>query len=50
LAILFTKTEKIAFIEGIFIDITEEKQAENIVKEKELAEAANKAKSDFWRI
>jgi hypothetical protein len=27
---------KIAFIEGIFIDITEEKQAENIVKEKNL--------------
>jgi PAS domain S-box-containing protein len=41
------KNGEIAFIEGIFIDITERKQAETIVKEKELAEAANKAKSDF---
>ena len=35
------------FIEGIFIDITERKQAETFVKAKELAEAANKAKSEF---
>ena len=41
------KDGKIAFIEGIFINITERKQAENVVQEKELAEAANKAKSEF---
>lgn len=34
-------------MEGIFIDITEKKKNESIVKEKELAEAANKAKSEF---
>ncbi len=38
---------KIAFIEGIYIDITERKQTEMAIKAKELAEAANKAKSDF---
>ncbi|MGK4567922.1 PAS domain S-box protein [Flavobacterium sp. 3HN19-14] len=38
---------KIAFIEGIFIDITERKQTETVIKAKELAEAANKAKSEF---
>ena len=41
------KNGEIAFIEGIFIDITERKLAETIIKEKELAEAANKAKSEF---
>ena len=41
------KDGKIAFLEGIFINITERKQSENIVQEKELAEAANKAKSEF---
>ena len=41
------KDGKIAFLEGIFIDITARKQTETIVKEKELAEAANKAKSEF---
>ena len=39
--------DKVAFVEGIFIDITERKQTEAAIKAKELAEAANKAKSDF---
>lgn len=41
------KDGEIAFIEGIFIDITERKLSETAVKEKEIAEAANKAKSEF---
>ncbi|MBS7787742.1 PAS domain S-box protein [Flavobacterium sp. CYK-55] len=41
------KDGEIEFIGGIFIDITERKLAENILKEKEIAEAANKAKSEF---
>ena len=41
------KNGKIAFLEGIFIDITERKQTESAVQEKEVAEAANKAKSEF---
>lgn len=41
------KDGEIAFIEGIFIDITERKLTETAVKEKEIAEAANKAKSEF---
>jgi len=41
------KNGEIAFMEGILIDITEKKQNESILKEKELAEAANKAKSEF---
>ncbi|WP_188051598.1 PAS domain S-box protein [Flavobacterium sp. GP15] len=41
------KDGKIAFLEGIFIDITERKKAETVVQEKELAEAANKSKSEF---
>lgn len=41
------KNGEVAFMEGIIIDITEKKKNETIVKEKELAEAANKAKSDF---
>src|SRR5690606_29019529 len=38
---------KIVFIEGIYIDITERKQTEAAIKAKEIAEAANKAKSEF---
>jgi PAS domain S-box-containing protein len=38
---------KIAFIEGILIDITEKKEAEAVKKAKEYAESANKAKSEF---
>ncbi|MEC5166678.1 PAS domain S-box-containing protein [Flavobacterium sp. PL11] len=38
---------KIAFLEGIYIDITERKQSETVLQEKELAEAANKSKSEF---
>ncbi|NHM08239.1 PAS domain S-box protein [Flavobacterium sp. CYK-4] len=41
------KDGEIQFVGGIFIDITERKLAENILKEKEIAEAANKAKSEF---
>jgi PAS domain S-box-containing protein len=41
------KNGEIAFMEGIFIDITEKKKNETILKEKEIAEAANKAKSEF---
>ncbi|MFV5696355.1 PAS domain S-box protein [Flavobacterium sp. LB3P122] len=41
------KEGKIAFTEGIFIDITERKRAETFIKAKELAEASNKAKSEF---
>ncbi|WP_309640633.1 PAS domain S-box protein [Flavobacterium sp.] len=41
------KDGEIEFVGGIFIDITERKLAENILKEKEIAEAANKAKSEF---
>ena len=42
-----TKNGETAFMEGILIDITEKKKNESIIKEKELAEAANKAKSEF---
>lgn len=41
------KEGKIAFIEGIFIDVTERKQTETFIKAKDLAEASNKAKSEF---
>lgn len=41
------KNGKIAFLEGILIDITEKKLNESIIKEKEFAEAANRAKSEF---
>jgi PAS domain S-box-containing protein len=41
------KNGEIAFMEGILIDITEKKKNESIIKQKEFAEAANKAKSEF---
>lgn len=41
------KDHKIAFIEGILIDITEKKEAEVAIKAREYAEAANRAKSGF---
>ena len=44
---VITKDNKVEFIEGIFIDITERKLQEAAIKEKEMAVAANKAKSEF---
>ncbi|PRZ21697.1 PAS domain S-box protein [Flavobacterium granuli] len=41
------KNGEIAYLEGIYIDITTRKKTENAIKEKEYAEAANKAKSEF---
>jgi PAS domain S-box-containing protein len=41
------KDREIQYIGGIFIDITERKLSENMLKEKEIAEAASKAKSEF---
>lgn len=41
------KNGKISLFQGVYIDITEKKQNETILKEKELAEAANRAKSEF---
>ncbi len=41
------KDDEIQYIGGIFIDITERKLSENMLKEKEIAEAASKAKSEF---
>ncbi|WP_395076096.1 PAS domain S-box protein [Flavobacterium sp.] len=41
------KDGDIAFIEGIFIDITERKEKEKAIQDKEIAEASNKAKSEF---
>jgi PAS domain S-box-containing protein len=41
------KDGKIIFIEGIMLDITERKKAEEAIKDKEYAEAANRAKSEF---
>ncbi len=41
------KDGKIAYIEGILLDITKSKEIENEIKAREYAEAANKAKSDF---
>lgn len=39
--------DKIDYIEGIFIDITQKKATDDAIKAKEYAEAANKAKSEF---
>lgn len=41
------KDGEIAFVEGIFIDITERKEKEKAIQDKEIAEASNKAKSEF---
>lgn len=41
------KDGKIEFIVGIFIDITQRVEAEEAIKAKNYAEAANKAKSEF---
>ncbi len=41
------KDGEIDFIEGIFIDITQRMEAEEAIKAKEYAEAANRAKSEF---
>ena len=41
------KDNKIEFIVGIFIDITQRMEAEEAIKAKNYAEAANKAKSEF---
>ena len=38
---------EVAYIEGVLIDITERKVAEEAVIAKELAESSNKAKSEF---
>lgn len=41
------KDGKVAFVEGILIDITEKKVVESEIKAREYAEASNKAKSEF---
>ena len=41
------KDNQIEYIGGIYIDVTKQKEAEEAIKAKEYAEAANKAKSDF---
>lgn len=44
------KNNKVEYIGGIIIDITERKNIQQIITEKERAEAANKAKSEFLAI
>ncbi|WP_316633414.1 PAS domain S-box protein [uncultured Flavobacterium sp.] len=41
------KEGEIEFIGGIYFDITNKKETEDAIKAKQLAEAANKSKSDF---
>ena len=41
------RDNKVAYIVGIFIDITNRKKADEAIKAKEYAESANKAKSEF---
>ncbi|OXE98015.1 PAS domain S-box-containing protein [Flavobacterium araucananum] len=41
------KGDEIEFIGGIYFDITNKKETEDAIKAKQLAEAANKSKSDF---
>ena len=41
------KEDEIEFVGGIYFDITNKKQTEDAIKAKQLAEAANKSKSDF---
>ena len=41
------KNNNIEYIGGIFIDISQKIEAENAIKDKQIAEAASKAKSDF---
>ena len=41
------KNGEIAYIEGIMIDITQRKEADEAIKGREYAEAANRAKSEF---
>lgn len=41
------KNGEIKYIEGIMLDISKRKDVEKAIKEKEYAEAANKAKSEF---
>ncbi|SHH09030.1 PAS domain S-box protein [Flavobacterium defluvii] len=41
------KGDEIEFVGGIYFDITNKKETEDAIKAKQLAEAANKSKSDF---
>ncbi|TDW48897.1 PAS domain S-box-containing protein [Flavobacterium sp. 270] len=41
------KDDEIEFVGGIYFDITNKKETEDAIKAKQLAEAANKSKSDF---
>ncbi|MEN2398591.1 PAS domain S-box protein [Flavobacterium sp. MC2016-06] len=41
------KEDEIEFVGGIYFDITNKKETEDAIKAKQLAEAANKSKSDF---
>ncbi|MBO9583850.1 MAG: PAS domain S-box protein [Flavobacterium sp.] len=41
------RDDEIEFVGGIYFDITSKKETEDAIKAKQLAEAANKSKSDF---